>query len=199
MKSATIVSVFTVFLSYCVFLPLAYAEVVGAWTFDRGELNQEAHGRIEDVSGNGHHGKIVGKVKWKNGKRGTALEFFEAEGEAGTEWPGWVEIPHHDDFNLLEFSLSGWVRIPELAGQPLNDGFCNNACGDVTDLSANQMLFWQNVPLGSMQLCDVGFGCWKRRRTEAWRAGARNVRIYGSTAASIPCLCRRNKETCRRR
>ena len=77
MKSATMVIVFTVFLSYCVILPLAYAEVVGAWTFDRGEINQEAQGRIEDVSGNGHHGKIVGRVKWRNGKRGTALEFLK--------------------------------------------------------------------------------------------------------------------------
>ncbi len=167
MKSATIVSVFTVFLSYCVILPLAYAEVVGAWTFDRGQPNQEAQGRIEDVSGNGHHGKIVGRVKWKAGKRGTALEFFEAEGEAGTEWPGWVEIPHHDDFNLIKFSLSGWVKIPELAGQPLNDGFCNNPCGDVTDLSANQMLFGKTSHLArcnyAMWVSDAGKGGEQRR------------------------------------
>ena len=167
MKSATIVSVFTMFLSYCVILPLAHAEVVGAWTFDRGEPNQEAHGRIEDVSGNGHHGKIAGRVKWRPGKRGTALEFFEAEGEAGSEWPGWVEIPHHEDFNIVEFSLSGWVRIKELLGKPLNDGFCNNPCGDETDLSANQMLFGKTSHLArcnyAMWVSDAGKGGEQRR------------------------------------
>lgn len=167
MKSATIVGVFTMFLSYCVILTIARAEVVGAWTFDRGEPNQEAQGTIEDVSGNGHHGKIAGRVKWRPGKRGTALEFFEGEGEAGSEWPGWVEIPHHEDFNLVEFSLSGWVRIKELLDKPLNDGFCNNPCGDETDLSANQMLFGKTSHLArcnyAMWVSDAGKGGEQRR------------------------------------
>ena len=141
MKPAMIVGVFIMFLSYCVILPLAHAEIVGAWTFDGGQLNEDAQGEIEDVSGNGHHGIIEGRVKWRQGKRGTALEFFKADGDPGSRWPGWVEVPHDDAFNLLEFSLSGWIKISKLLDDPLTDGFCNNPCGDSQDLSANQMLF----------------------------------------------------------
>ena len=74
----------------------------------------------------------------------------------------WVEVPQHEDFNLLEFSLSGWAKIPELLGHPLNDGFCNNACGDPTDLSANQMLFGKTSHLArsnyAMWVSDAGKG-----------------------------------------
>ena len=46
------------------------AEAIGVWLFDEGD------GKIvKDVSGNEHHGEIVGEVAWAGGKFGTALEF----------------------------------------------------------------------------------------------------------------------------
>ena len=92
---------FTIILSTLLIfslLPFAtHAEVVGVWLFDEGG------GKIvKDTSDNGYDGEIVGKVKWSNGKFGSALEF---DG-------GHVKIPHQDGMDLLEFTITAWIKVP---------------------------------------------------------------------------------------
>ena len=70
--------------------------LVGAWLFD------ENRGvTAEDASGNGHDGDIQG-AKWVQGKIGTALE-FDGDGNI-------VEIAHHVDFDLTEYTISAWIK-----------------------------------------------------------------------------------------
>ena len=63
MKWAMILSVSIILVGFCVTIPFARAEIVGAWTFDdvEGELNAEAVGMSQDISGNGLTGNIVGR------------------------------------------------------------------------------------------------------------------------------------------
>ncbi len=70
--------------------------LVGAWLFDENQ-----GGTAEDASGNGHEGDIQG-AKWVQGKIGTALE-FNGDGNI-------VEIPHHADFDLTEYTISAWIK-----------------------------------------------------------------------------------------
>ena len=55
---------------FCYFrITSANADPIGVWLFDEG------NGKIvKDVSGNEHHGEIVGEVAWANGKFESALE-----------------------------------------------------------------------------------------------------------------------------
>ena len=66
MKSLTglmlLVSIFGYF-SVAGELKGATAEVIGVWLFDEGNGNI-----VKDVSGNGHHGEIIGEVAWADGK-----------------------------------------------------------------------------------------------------------------------------------
>ena len=70
--------------------------LVGVWLFDENQ-----GGVAKDASGNGHDGKIIG-AKWLQGKIKTALE-FDGNGNI-------VEIPHHADFDLTEYTISAWVK-----------------------------------------------------------------------------------------
>lgn len=73
------------------------AEMVGLWLFDEG------NGKVvKDASGNGNDGEIVGKVEWVNGKFDSALEF---DG-------GHVQVPHQDNLNLEQFTITAWVNVP---------------------------------------------------------------------------------------
>ena len=65
----------------------ASADAIGVWLFDEG-----AGEIVKDVSGNGHHGEIVGEVAWSEGKFDNALEF---DG-------GHVLVPHEDVMNLRQ-------------------------------------------------------------------------------------------------
>ena len=96
----------------------SYAEVVGIWLFD------EEDGKIvTDASGNGHDGEIIGNAKRRpNGRFRRAIEFFQdADAEPGALWPGYVTIRHHEAQDLLEFSLTAWVKLSDVAGAELNE------------------------------------------------------------------------------
>jgi len=78
---------------------LNYAKIVGVWLFD------EASGKIvNDASGNGLEGEIVGAVKWSKGKFGTALAF-----DGGN-----VTIPHQDSMDLTQFTITAWIKVPKI-------------------------------------------------------------------------------------
>ena len=70
--------------------------LVGVWLFDENQ-----GGVAKDASGNGHDGKIIG-AKWLQGKIKSGLE-FDGNGNI-------VEIPHHADFDLTEYTISAWVK-----------------------------------------------------------------------------------------
>lgn len=75
--------------------------IVGIWLFDENKGNV-----IEDASGNGHKGEVVGDVKWVKGKFGSALEFGTGD--------SYVLIPHDDSLNLKTFSITAWVNLVDL-------------------------------------------------------------------------------------
>lgn len=78
--------------------------VVAIWLFDENSGNV-----ARDSSGKGHDGEIKGSVKWTNGKFLSALEF---PGQVGS----FVLVPHHEDFNLLTFTMLTWIKA-ENTGQ----------------------------------------------------------------------------------
>ena len=74
-------------------------EILGIWTLDEDDGDE-----ARDLSGNAHHGEIIGNVKWVDGKFGKALEL---EG-------GYIKIEHAEDMNLETFSLMAWIQVPEI-------------------------------------------------------------------------------------
>ena len=74
---------------------------VGLWLFDEGSGDV-----VHDSSGRDHHGKIVGKAEWMEGKFGKALK-------VGHRRSSWVEIPDAADLKLETFSLEAWVNMRE--------------------------------------------------------------------------------------
>ena len=77
----------------------ANADAVGVWLFDEG-----AGKIVKDVSGNGHHGEIVGEVAWADGKFESALEF---DG-------GHVLVPHADVMNLKQWTMVARIKVPKI-------------------------------------------------------------------------------------
>lgn len=75
------------------------AEAIGVWLFDEGNGNT-----VKDVSGNEHHGEIVGEVAWIDGKFESALEFNG----------GHVLVPHEDVMNLRQWTMTAWIKVPKI-------------------------------------------------------------------------------------
>jgi hypothetical protein len=76
---------------------------VGYWLFD---------GDVLDSSGNENHGKIIGKLKWVEGKFGKAVEF------PGTEL-NYISVADSKSLNPTEqFSITCWVNPATSEGDP---------------------------------------------------------------------------------
>lgn len=72
-------------------------QLAGLWLFD-----ENAGDEVKDSSGNGNHGKIMGKAKWIKGKFGSALEFD------GTSY---VQVQDSDSLDMgQEVSIVFWVQ-----------------------------------------------------------------------------------------
>ena len=102
------ISFFLLCLSTLTVDALAADGPVAAWLFNKkGNL-------VKDISGNGHDGKISGKVEWiKDGKFDGALAF---EGK-----DGWIEVKNHKDFHFpkgTDFTLACWLKITGDHAQP---------------------------------------------------------------------------------
>ena len=79
---------------------------VAIWTFERTDRNDENDPFVKDVSGNGHDAVMLNKPALVEGKFGKAVEF-----NAGRK--NYLEVPHHEDFDLDEaISISVWVKRP---------------------------------------------------------------------------------------
>ena len=79
---------------------------VAIWTFEKIERNKGNDPFVKDVSGNGHDAVMVNAPALVNGQFGKAVEF-----NAGRK--NYLEVPHHEDFDLdEEISISVWVKRP---------------------------------------------------------------------------------------
>ena len=79
---------------------------VAIWTFDGTERNKDNDPFVEDVSGNGHDAVMVNKPALVDGQFGKAVEFNSGR-------KNYLEVPHHEDFDLDEaISISVWVKRP---------------------------------------------------------------------------------------
>ena len=79
---------------------------VAIWTFEGTERNDDNDPFFKDVSGNGHDAVMLNKPALVEGQFGKAVEF-----NAGRK--NYLEVPHHEDFDLDEaISISVWVKRP---------------------------------------------------------------------------------------
>ena len=79
---------------------------VAIWTFEGTERNKDNDPFVKDVTGNGHDAVMVNKPSLVDGQFGKAVEF-----NAGRK--NYLEVPHHEDFDLDEaISISVWVKRP---------------------------------------------------------------------------------------
>ncbi|MDE0041153.1 MAG: hypothetical protein OXT74_03905, partial [Candidatus Poribacteria bacterium] len=117
-KSTIIFRILVVSIVFLIGASFSHAEVVGIWLFD-----EEDGTIVTDSSGNGHDGEIIGNATRRpNGRFRKAIEFFQdADAEPGALWPGYVTIRHDDAQDLLEFSLTAWVKLSDNAGAELNE------------------------------------------------------------------------------
>jgi hypothetical protein len=74
-------------------------DIVGIWLFDEGTGQT-----VKDSSSNGHHGKILGNVKWEKGRLDQALSFFG-------EKDNYVSIPYDKSFDLITWTVTAWVQM----------------------------------------------------------------------------------------
>ena len=86
----------------------ATKDPVAAWLFNKkGNM-------VKDISGNGHDGKIHGKVEWIKDERFDSALAFEGK-------DGWIEVKNHKDFRFpkgTDFTLACWIKITADHGQP---------------------------------------------------------------------------------
>ena len=138
---------------------------IAAWLFDEGvgRGGRDATGVLEDGSGNGRDGEIVGDVKWRRGKFGSALEFLPNEGD----W-GHVRVPHQEDLSLNEFTITAWLKVPSIV--PPQGRF-------EIDAEALQMIVDKELVL----MDDGGVARVKNRNYSMW------IRSDGSDAGNLAC------------
>jgi hypothetical protein len=92
-----------ILIIFFVCVSLSYAieknTIVGIWLFDEGQGDV-----TKDSYSNGHDGKILGDLKWVDGKFDGALSF---PGKTGS----YVSIPHDDSLSLTTFSMAAWIKF----------------------------------------------------------------------------------------
>ncbi|MDE0317849.1 MAG: LamG domain-containing protein [Candidatus Poribacteria bacterium] len=106
MKTVTLI-ITLLFSSIFITLPVLSVEkgLVAYWGFNEGKGDT-----TEDLTGNGHNGKLMGDPQWtKDGYFGGALEFDQAGDE--------VNVEFHADLNSEAFTVSAWANVePGSAG-----------------------------------------------------------------------------------
>ena len=79
---------------------------VAIWTFEETERNADNDPFVKDVSGKGHDAVMINRPRLVEGKFGKAAEFRD-------DAKNYLEVPHHEDFDLDEaISISVWVKRP---------------------------------------------------------------------------------------
>ena len=71
------------------------------------------------------------------------LEFFEDEAGAPNWIWGHVLVPHHDDMNLLEFTVTAWVKIREFVEPGFGEGSISQTLvGKTSHISRSNYMMW---------------------------------------------------------
>jgi len=78
----------SLFLAHSSYAIIDLKNVAGVWLFDENDGDE-----VEDSSGNGNHGALMGRPEWIDGKFGSALEFN------GTNY---VSIPDSESLGMTE-------------------------------------------------------------------------------------------------
>lgn len=127
--------------------------VIAAWSFDTVKEGDAAV--VEDVSGKGHEGKLVGAKIYKKGKFGAALQSF----------PGWpviderhaMVVKHHESLSPAgSFSVEMWIQL----GAQM-EGYSRAVLLDKKYVSdTDYKLSFGRSKEGSMKILrlDLGFG-----------------------------------------
>ena len=142
----------TVMLCCLAFLAQAVSASVGKslvahWKFDVGKGDS-----IKDSSANGIEGKIAGKVKWVEGKHGTAVE-FDDDGSGIIKVDTNDKLNFGDDFSVVfwakttqvqakndysDWWMGGWIINKDLGGQTdVNDWDIANVNGHLVFVTGN--------------------------------------------------------------
>jgi len=80
-------------------------DLIAWWGFDEGEGK-----RVADLSGKGHHGRVVGAVEWVEGKIGGGMRF----GEPGPA----VQVQDAEDLRLSgDLTMAFWMKREEDTGE----------------------------------------------------------------------------------
>ena len=106
---------------------LRLKELIGYWAFDdlKGDI-------ASDSSKQGNDGKIIGDVKWEDGRYGSALEF---------NGDGMVTIPDSKAFDITQsITITAWIKPDQVKGDivskegaysmAIEDGFVKWVIGD---------------------------------------------------------------------
>ena len=142
---------FVVFFTLCQFAhgAIVKSDVVMAFTFEEGvdKLGNVAEGVLRDISGNGHDGEFRKSPTWVEGVWGAGLEVGPA-GKGGHG--GWnaVTVPHADDMDLQEFTISAWVKVDELIG---------HCCGMIVSKENWSAGGFRNYSMWMREQVTVGF------------------------------------------
>ena len=108
--------------------------LVGYWDFNT--INDD--NVVEDISGNGHHGMLIGKKKIESGKYGNSLSFNGIDTE--------VVIPYHTNLNPEMFTITAWGYVSEVGSghrSLLSSRSDNPQCGYILYcLPNNNWSFW---------------------------------------------------------
>jgi len=107
-SSLVMASLFFTGLSYAV---LNVNDIAGMWLFD------DEDDQIEDKSGNGNTGNIIGSLDWTDGKYGSALEFDGAG--------GYVDCGIGDSLNMDdEMTIAFWFYTDKVMKDMFGDRQC---------------------------------------------------------------------------
>ncbi|MDE0314734.1 MAG: LamG domain-containing protein [Candidatus Poribacteria bacterium] len=153
MKTVTLI--LTLLLSSIfVALPVLSVEkgLVAYWGFNEGEGDT-----TEDLSGNGHDGKLMGDPQWTDGYFGGGLE-FDQEGDE-------VNIPFHENLNLDTFTVTAWANV-----EPGSSGH-RAVVSSRDEPPVSGYIFYAEPPAGNTWIFITGGGGWKWIRGPVVNAG----------------------------
>ena len=122
-----------VLLCLSIFLLMSFrlhsAELLGQWLFEEG-----AGKKVEDSSGQGNDGELIGKPKWVNGKFGKALE-FDGDGAGVKISPG---------LELKNFTAVLWVNSGKDWGETRTELWCGSQTyGDAVLIRGDERADWK--------------------------------------------------------
>ena len=106
-KTQISITIMTIMMFVCILSSYSRVDrnTVAVWLFEEGAGNT-----VRDASGNGHDGKITGKLNWVDAKIGIGLEF---PGDAS----GYIVVNSTNKLELETLSIEAWVKVASATGK----------------------------------------------------------------------------------